>query len=89
MTIHRHSNGRLGVRWKTRILAFERLQKPAKQFKKAEQSAPIEGKELNAHVDAVIKKRGHNKPINDIPWEVMIIDGAHPSAQNNSSSATR
>lgn len=89
VTIHRHSNGGLGVRWKTRILTFERLQKPAKQFKKTEQSAPIEGKELNAHVDAVIKKRGHNKPINDIPWEVMIIDGTHPFAQNNSNSATR
>lgn len=88
VTIHRHSNGRLGVRWKTRILAFERVQKPIKQVKKAEQSAPIEGKELNAHVDAVMKKRAHRNPINDVSW-VLMIDGKHPISQNDSNSATR
>lgn len=57
VTIHRHSDGRMSCRWQGRILGFERVQKPSKQHTKVVQSAPVEGKELNARVNAALTKR--------------------------------
>ena len=57
VTVHRHGDGRLELRWQGKILAFERRQKPSRQARKEAQSATVDGKELNARVNTVLTKR--------------------------------
>ena len=60
VTVHRHTDGRLELRWQGKILAFERRQQPSRQGKKEEQSATVDGKELNARINTVLTKRDLN-----------------------------
>jgi hypothetical protein len=60
VTVHRHSDGRLELRWQGKILAFERIQKTSRQGKKMEQAATVDGKEINARVNSALTKRGLN-----------------------------
>lgn len=60
VTVHRHGDGRLELRWQGKILAFERRQRSSRQDKKVEQSATVDGKELNTRVNTVLTKRDLN-----------------------------
>ncbi len=60
VTVHRHGDARLELRWQGKILAFERRQRPSRQNKKVEQSATVDGKELNTRVNTVLTKRDLN-----------------------------
>lgn len=60
VTVHRHGDGRLELRWQGKILAFERRQRPSRQGKKEEQLATVDGKELNTRINTALTKRDLN-----------------------------
>ena len=84
VTVHRHSDGSMQLRWQGRILAFERVQKPSRQLKKTGQAAPIEGKELNARVDSIMEKRNSIVLATDYPCAAVIMDSRHPAIHSDS-----
>ena len=57
VTVHRHSDARLELRWQGKSLAFERIQKPSRQGKNVEQSGTVDGKEINVRVNTALTKR--------------------------------
>jgi transposase len=63
VTIHRHTDGRMELLWQGRALAFE------KSVKLPMQEAPNDGKDVNARVDAALKKRVGTSPNKNHPWK--------------------
>ena len=68
VTVHRHSDGQLELRWQGKTLAFEQRQKPEKQGKKVEQLATVDGKELNVRVNTALSKRDLSVLVKTPQW---------------------
>ncbi|MFD2273105.1 ISNCY family transposase [Undibacterium arcticum] len=60
--VHCHHDGRMELLWHGRALAFEKVIKPQKQ------TAPIDGKAVNARMEWVLEKRGRTIPPPDHPF---------------------
>lgn len=71
ITIHRHVNQQLELRWQGKTLKFETL---TREDQPAPQAPAVDGKQLNSLVDAIIAVRGRsNKPATRHPWKKGII----------------
>lgn len=71
VTIHRHFDGQLELRWQGKTLKFETL---TRADRPAPQAPAVDGKQVNALVDAIIAVRGRsNKQAAKHPWKKAVI----------------
>lgn len=64
VVVHCHHDQRMELLWQGRALAFERAIKPNKQ------TAPVDGKAVNARVEWALEKRGRTIPPGTHPWKI-------------------
>lgn len=71
VTIHRHFDGQIELRWQGKTLEFETL---TREDRPAPQAPAVDGKQVNTLVDAIIAARGRgNKQADKHPWKKMVI----------------